>query len=95
LEEKSKTELNKMIDFLKKNPTIKIEISAHTDNVGKPSSNLELSQKRAQSVVDFLNKQGIDIKRLVPKGYGETMPVKENDNEENRALNRRIEFKIL
>jgi peptidoglycan-associated lipoprotein len=57
------------------NPNIAIELSAHTDMVGNDANNQELSQKRAQSVVDYLIKAGIDKGRLTPKGYGETKPV--------------------
>lgn len=67
--------LNGLIKILNDNPNIAMEISAHTDMVGNDASNIELSQKRAQSVVDYLIKAGIDRGRLTPKGYGETKPV--------------------
>jgi OmpA-OmpF porin, OOP family len=95
LQEKSKTELNRILAFMKTNAIIKIEIGGHTDDVGSDVANLELSKKRAQSVVDFLTKAGINPTRLVSKGYGETQPVNPNTSDENRANNRRIEFKIL
>ena len=94
LDEKSKVELNKMVDFLNQNKLIKIEISGHTDDVGSDKENLELSKRRAQSVQDYLNKAGIAAERMSSKGYGETKPVVSNDSEPNRQKNRRIEWKI-
>lgn len=94
LDEKSKVELNKMVDFLNQNKTIKIEISGHTDDVGSDKENLDLSKRRAQSVQDYLNKAGIAAERMSAKGYGETKPVVSNDSELNRQKNRRIEWKI-
>lgn len=95
LQDKSKTELNRLLDFLQKNPELKVEISGHTDNVGNPKFNLELSEKRAAEVVKYMKDKGIDAKRIVSKGYGETSPIEKNDSEENKAKNRRIDFKIL
>lgn len=71
----SEVGLQGLIKILTDNPNIAIELSAHTDMVGNDASNQELSQKRAQSVVDYLIKAGIDKGRLTPKGYGETKPV--------------------
>ncbi len=93
--EPSKNELNELVRFLNENPTIKIEIQGHTDNVGSPASNLTLSNSRAKSVLEFLVEEGIDNKRLTSKGYGETMPISSNDSDEGRRLNRRTEIKIL
>ena len=76
------------------NPDLKIEIGGHTDNTGTSEYNIKLSEARAKSVYDFLVKYGIDIHRLSYKGYGETKPIVENDSEENRAVNRRTEFRI-
>jgi outer membrane protein OmpA-like peptidoglycan-associated protein len=95
LDEKSKVELNKMIEFLTKNKAIKIEISGHTDDVGSDSENMELSRKRAQSVQEYLHQSGIAADRISAKGYGETQPVAPNDSEQNRQKNRRIEWRIL
>ena len=95
LESKSKTELNKLIQFLNLNKQVKIEISGHTDNVGEQAANLTLSKKRALSVVEYLNQHGITRDRIVAAGYGETKPVTKNDTEDNRQLNRRIELKII
>ena len=75
LREDSKKSLNKLVDILNENPTITIELSSHTDMIGDAKSNEELSQKRAESVVEYLISKGIDPERLVAKGYGESKPV--------------------
>ena len=95
LQDKSITELEKMVRFLTENPQVKVEISGHTDNDGSPAYNLKLSQNRAQSVANHLIQHGIDLKRISQKGYGADHPIKPNDSEENKQANRRIEFKIL
>ena len=95
LDPKSQAELDKIIQLLTDNPTLKIEISGHTDNVGKPSDNLSLSNNRAKSVVTYLIGKGIASQRLVAKGYGETKPVAGNTTEEGRAKNRRTELKVI
>ncbi|MFT5617620.1 MAG: OOP family OmpA-OmpF porin [Arenicella sp.] len=95
LEDKSQTELHKLIRFMQENSETKIEIGAHTDNVGTDASNNNLSQKRAQSVVDFLKESGIPKANIIAHGYGETQPIVSNDTDEGKAKNRRIEFKIL
>jgi outer membrane protein OmpA-like peptidoglycan-associated protein len=95
IKEKSRTELNKAVSFLSANPTVRVEISGHTDNSGSDSHNQELSKNRAKAVYDYLIQQGIDPDRLRYKGYGAQMPVVPNDSETNRQLNRRIEFKVL
>jgi outer membrane protein OmpA-like peptidoglycan-associated protein len=95
LRPESQNELDRLIALLKENPTIKIELSSHTDDKGTDEYNEKLSQERAQSVVDFLINKGIKPERLVAKGYGEKVPVAANDTDENRQLNRRTEFKIL
>lgn len=74
---------------------MEIEVSGHTDNVGNKSYNQELSQKRAQSVVNYLTENGISKCRLIAKGYGMDKPVADNETEEGRAENRRVEFTIL
>lgn len=88
-------ELRKVGRLLSLNPKLKIEISGHTDDVGKDADNLILSQKRAQAVVDNLVKQGIAKGRLLAKGYGENKPLNDNSDEDKRSQNRRIEFKVL
>ena len=88
-------ELDKVVELLQKNPTLKIEIAGHTDNKGDKKYNQTLSQKRAESVVNYLVQKGIALTRLTAKGYGDTMPVAPNDTEENKAKNRRTELKVL
>jgi len=95
LKEKSLTELQKILRFLKENPAVKVEISGHTDNTGSPAYNIQLSQKRAQSVNDYLVSNGIASQRLIPKGYGSNQPLSDNESEDGRRKNRRIEFKIM
>ena len=77
------------------NSKMMIELSGHTDNVGSDEANLKLSDDRAKSVTDYLVTLGIDAKRIVAKGYGETKPVSTNDTDEGKQLNRRVEFTIL
>lgn len=88
-------ELNKLVDFLKNNPTLRIELGGHTDNAGKEPHNLELSQNRAMAIVKYLVSKGIDNSRLTAKGYGSSKPCVPNDSKENMAKNRRTEFKII
>ncbi|MBI4648366.1 MAG: OmpA family protein [Bacteroidia bacterium] len=88
--------LDKFGEFLEENPNIKIEIHGHTDNIGDEDFNLELSEKRAKSVKNYLWIIGISDERI-PKctGHGESVPVATNDTEEGRAKNRRTEFVII
>jgi OmpA-OmpF porin, OOP family len=95
LKKESFTELNKVVDFLKQNPSVEIEISGHTDNKGSDDYNANLSQGRSQSVVDYLISQGIEADRLSAHGYGESKPIESNDTDEGRANNRRVEFTVL
>lgn len=91
----SQTELDRLIQLLNENPALKIEISGHTDNAGKPSDNLVLSNNRAKAVVGYLVSKNIAAARLVAKGYGETKPIADNKTEEGKAMNRRTEIKII
>ena len=95
LKSESRVELNKVLKLLNNNPTLQIEISGHTDNVGTNSYNKELSMKRARSVYNYLVDQGIDSERLTYKGYGENQPIATNETPEGRAKNRRTEIKVL
>lgn len=95
LEEISQTELGKLLEFLKKNPNLKIEISGHTDDVGNEQSNLKLSQSRAEAVKSYLTEKGISADRLTAKGYGKSKPIALNTSEEGRKQNRRTEFTVL
>ena len=91
----SLVELDKLVVLLSENPTISIEISGHTDNIGKAETNLLLSENRAKAVVDYLASKKIDAKRLTYKGFGLTNPLADNATEMGRALNRRTEMKIV
>ena len=91
----SEYELTKVVDLLTKNPTLRIELGGHTDNVGRPEANQRLSEQRAKAVYDYLINKGISTDRLNYKGYGETQPVAPNDTEEGRHENRRTEIKVL
>ena len=76
-------------------PTLKIEISGHTDSKGSAEMNQKLSENRAKAVVDYLLKAGIPTNRLTFKGYGKDQPISTNETEVGRQLNRRTEFTIL
>jgi OOP family OmpA-OmpF porin len=95
LEDKSKTELEKVIVFLQKNPDVKIELGGHTDDVGSDKDNQILSMKRAEAVYKYLVSNGVSAARLQFKGYGEVQPISDNSSEAGRKKNRRIEFKVL
>lgn len=94
LKSESIAELQKLLEFITENPTIKIEISGHTDDVGNDQSNQTLSENRAKSVYQYLIDNKVDPARLVYKGYGKTQPIAPNTSDENRQKNRRTEFKI-
>jgi outer membrane protein OmpA-like peptidoglycan-associated protein len=101
LQETSYPSLDDLVRLLNENPTMQIELSAHTDSKGTDEYNNKLSEARAQAVVDYLISKGIAKERLIAKGYGESLPVAPNtnadgtDNPEGRQLNRRTEFKVL
>ncbi|RNI27941.1 hypothetical protein EFA69_17795 [Rufibacter immobilis] len=95
LRPESKTELDKLFQFLKANPKIRVEISGHTDNVGQAAANQKLSEARAKAVVAYLVGKGAPATLFEAKGYGHTQPAASNTSEENRQLNRRIELRIL
>lgn len=84
--------LDAVVEVLKQNPKIKLEVQGHTDDRGNDFFNKRLSQQRADAVVKYLISHGIDRSRLVAKGYGEDKPLVPNDTARNRALNRRVQF---
>jgi outer membrane protein OmpA-like peptidoglycan-associated protein len=84
--------LQKVADLLAKDSTLKLEVQGHTDNVGSDAYNQTLSEARARSVADWLTKHGAATARLSAKGYGKTMPVADNNTDEGRAKNRRVEI---
>jgi len=91
----AKTEIDKLYDEMVKNVTMKIEVAGHTDNVGDDAVNLQVSQKRANAIKAYLVQKGISEKRIIAKGYGETAPVGDNNTEEGRTRNRRIEIRMI
>ncbi len=95
LKPESKVQLMEIVDFMKKNPGLVIEIGGHTDLQGSENYNLPLSGNRAEAVVQYLIANGISPSRLRSKGYGFSVPVGDNSTDAGRALNRRTEFKIL
>jgi len=95
LKNESKTELNKLVEFMNNNQKIIAELSGHTDNIGTEEDNQILSENRAKEVEKYLIQHGVNEKRLSAKGYGESMPIATNNTPEGRSQNRRTEFKIL
>jgi outer membrane protein OmpA-like peptidoglycan-associated protein/tetratricopeptide (TPR) repeat protein len=95
LRPESYAELGILYKLMVDNPSLKIEISGHTDNVGSAGLNQRLSERRARAVVDFLIERGIDRERLTFKGYGFDRPIASNETAEGRQMNRRTEFEII
>ena len=100
LRQESKVELDKLAEFLKENPKLKVELSSHTDSRGGDARNLVLSQQRAQSCVDYLISVGVNKNNIVAKGYGETKLINRCKNgvtcsEDEHQKNRRTEIKVL
>ena len=94
LREESYSELNELVDYMKRREDIRVEIAGHTDNTGSKEDNLKLSQRRAEKVEDYLISKGIDARRIDPKGYGEDQPIATNKTKEGRQKNRRTEVHI-
>jgi cytochrome c oxidase subunit II len=91
----SKYELENLSKILKENPSLRVELAGHTDNVGDAAANLDLSSRRAQSVRAYLSSIGGDVARVSTKGYGQTQPIESNDTTEGREKNRRTELRII
>jgi len=95
----AKPSLNNLSNIMKANPSIRIQLSSHTDCRGTDEYNLDLSQKRAQAAVDYLMSVGIPAKRMEPHGFGESSPAVicecEKCTEEQHQKNRRTTFKII
>jgi outer membrane protein OmpA-like peptidoglycan-associated protein len=87
-------ELNKLVQILEENPGMHIQISGHTDNIGKAADNLTLSTNRAKAIVQYVSGRGVATDRLTYKGFGSTEPIATNATQEGRALNRRTSFTI-
>ena len=90
----SKVELQQLIDFMRQNRTLEIEIGGHTDTVGTAEFNQNLSEQRAKEVYNYLIENGIEKSRMTYKGYGYTKPISSNNTDEGRTQNRRTEFRI-
>jgi outer membrane protein OmpA-like peptidoglycan-associated protein len=95
LKSASYEELNELYEYLVLKKTTVVEIAGHTDNVGSDELNMTLSQKRAESVRNYLINKGISGNRIVAKGYGETQSVAPNDSDDGRAKNRRTEVRLI
>jgi outer membrane protein OmpA-like peptidoglycan-associated protein len=80
---------------MKEKSGLKVQLAGHTDDTGEDAQNLTLSQKRADAVLKYLQSKGVAASRLSAKGFGEAQPVVTNDSDENRAKNRRTEFRIV
>jgi OOP family OmpA-OmpF porin len=87
--------LDSVADIANRCPSVKIEVSGHTDSVGNREANVQLSVQRARSVVTFLVQHGVLATRITSAGFGDTRPVVPNTSEANRAKNRRIEFRVV
>ncbi len=94
LSEAAKDNLSKLVTVLNNYPDTNIEVQGHTDNTGTDAHNHKLSGQRASAVASYLKSKGIASKRIITKGFGESAPKYQNDTEENRANNRRVEFMI-
>ena len=95
LTEGSESGIQMLLEFLQRNPELKVELAGHTDNVGSDSYNLKLSSERAEVVRQALVDKGVDATRLTAKGYGATRPLVPNDSEEHQSVNRRTEMIII
>jgi OOP family OmpA-OmpF porin len=84
--------LDGVVAVLKRNPTLRVEIQGHTDNIGSEASNRKLSENRARAVMEYLVKKGVEAERLSAAGYGSSRPIASNDTLEGRARNRRVEL---
>ncbi len=93
--EESYPELDAIVDFLKTNPKVEIELEGHTDNRGDAKKNVALSQERVGKIKSYLVSKGISSKRVKGKGFGGSKPIATSDSEEARKLNRRVEFLIV
>ena len=95
LTEVGKSVSDDLVTRLQQAPKLKLEVGAHTDSTGMPSYNLDLSNRRADAVVQYLVSKGIAADRLIPRGYGASRPIADNATDEGRAKNRRIEFQLI
>ena len=92
IKQESQKNIDQIVEMLKSNPTLKISIEGHTDNVGNLLSNQTLSENRAKAIMNAIISKGIDKLRLSSKGWGQTKPIGDNKTEDGRAKNRRVEI---
>jgi outer membrane protein OmpA-like peptidoglycan-associated protein len=92
IRDESKPVIDQIVEMMKANTDLKIGVEGHTDNVGTPASNKTLSEARAKSVVSAIIAQGVSADRLSPAGFGQDKPIADNNTEEGRARNRRVEL---
>jgi OOP family OmpA-OmpF porin len=92
IKSESQKTIEQIVEMLKSNPALKISVEGHTDNVGTPASNQTLSENRAKAVMNAIITAGIDKTRLSSKGWGQTKPIAENETEDSKAKNRRVEI---
>lgn len=95
LKSDSYSELDELHEYLSRKKSAIIEIAGHTDNVGDAENNIRLSQARSEAVKSYLVKKGIDESRIKPVGYGENLPIGDNNTESGRKLNRRTEVHVI
>ncbi len=95
IEAQSNKEIAYLVDFMRQNPKIRIEITGHTDNVGTENYNLQLSQARANALRQLLIERGVSANRMTAQGKGSTDPIATNDTDEGRQTNRRVEIEIV
>ncbi len=95
LRSESFPELDHVVELMKNNPTLEIEISGHTDDIGSDSYNQKLSQNRANAVKKYVVSKEVSAAKIIAKGYGESQPEVANDSDENRQINRRVQFTVL
>jgi OmpA-OmpF porin, OOP family len=95
IDPKSYSELDEVVQMMKENEKIEIRLEGHTDNVGSPKANLSLSQKRVDAVKKYLVEKGISKGRVETKAFGGSQPLKNEQTPEAKALNRRVEMRIL
>ncbi len=95
LKDEYKDEIDEAVSFLNKHKMLNVLVEGHTDSIGTDEYNYVLSVLRAKKVADKLKFQGVNKKRIIVKGYGETMPIAENKSEEGRALNRRVDISFI
>ena len=93
--ESSFEQLNKVVEVMQQNPGLRIELSAHTDDQGTDAYNDRLSQQRGEKAKQYIVRKGISPDRISAVGYGKRRPLLPNTSEENRAVNRRVEFKVV